>query len=129
MCDSPTSCRYSTSRYCIQADGAAPWSPRLVEYMLLGCVPVLVTDTLVPPFAQTLDWAKFSVTVKIKDIAKIPEILLRADYATLAEGVALASPFFRWSFAMGDYKEGWGSALPLVVLEMYLRSANITLIT
>ena len=60
----------------------------------------------------------------MKDVASIPSILRAADYTALAEGVALASPFFRWSFALGTDHEGWGSALPLVVLEMYRRGTN-----
>ena len=34
--------RLLKSKFCIQADGNAPWSPRLVEYIAAGCVPVLV---------------------------------------------------------------------------------------
>jgi hypothetical protein len=115
---------YANSRYCLQADGAAPWSPRLVEYILLGCVPVFVSDTIVPPFATVLDWAKFSLWVSPREIPELPRLLRQANHTALFEGVVLAAPWFRWHLSLGKTREGWGSALPLVVFEMYRRSPN-----
>ena len=48
------------TKFCIQADGQAAWSPRLVEYLSCGCVPVLLSDTLLPPFQRLLNWSTIS---------------------------------------------------------------------
>lgn len=31
--------KMSQAKYCLQADGSAPWSPRLTQYIALSCVP------------------------------------------------------------------------------------------
>ena len=51
------------SKFCLMLDGQAPWSPRLVEYIAAGCVPVIVSDALLPPFQRILNWSTFSVHV------------------------------------------------------------------
>ena len=51
------------SKFCIQADGNAPWSPRLVQFIFTECVPVFVSDNFLPPFYDVLDWSKFSISM------------------------------------------------------------------
>ena len=36
------------AKYCLQADGNAPWSPRLMQYVISGCVPVFISDLFLP---------------------------------------------------------------------------------
>ena len=48
------------AKFCLQADGNAPWSPRLMQYVIASCVPVLISDQLLPPFHHTLDWCVVS---------------------------------------------------------------------
>ena len=38
-------------------------STRLAEVMSAGCIPVLVGDDYVPPFAGLLDWSSLALTV------------------------------------------------------------------
>lgn len=63
------------STFCLCPLGWAPWSPRLVESVALGCVPVIIADGIRLPFPAAVPWAEISLTVAEKDVAKLGPIL------------------------------------------------------
>ncbi|KAL3530505.1 hypothetical protein ACH5RR_009827 [Cinchona calisaya] len=63
------------STFCLCPLGWAPWSPRLVESVALGCVPVIIADGIRLPFPDAVPWAEISLTVAEKDVAKLGPIL------------------------------------------------------
>ncbi|KAL5081820.1 hypothetical protein RYX36_010241 [Vicia faba] len=65
------------SVFCLCPLGWAPWSPRLVESVALGCVPVIIADGIRLPFSSAVKWAEISLTVAEKDVGKIDKILER----------------------------------------------------
>ena len=63
------------SLFCLCPLGWAPWSPRLVESVLLGCIPVIIADNIRLPFPSVLRWPEISLQVAEKDIASLETVL------------------------------------------------------
>ncbi|CAI7795590.1 unnamed protein product, partial [Closterium sp. NIES-53] len=63
------------SLFCLCPLGWAPWSPRLVESVFFGCIPVIVADNIVLPFSDVIPWREIAVFVPEKDVPKLDEIL------------------------------------------------------
>ncbi|KAG2674180.1 hypothetical protein I3760_13G122700 [Carya illinoinensis] len=63
------------SVFCLCPLGWAPWSPRLVESVALGCVPVIIADGIRLPFPSAVNWTEISLTVAERDVDKLGNIL------------------------------------------------------
>ncbi|KAK9691191.1 hypothetical protein RND81_09G182200 [Saponaria officinalis] len=63
------------SIFCLCPLGWAPWSPRLVESVALGCVPVIIADGIRLPFDDVVPWSNISLTVAENDVVNLGKIL------------------------------------------------------
>ncbi|RRT80487.1 hypothetical protein B296_00008404, partial [Ensete ventricosum] len=63
------------SVFCLCPLGWAPWSPRLVESVALGCVPVIIADNIRLPFPEAVRWPEISVTVAEADVGRLEATL------------------------------------------------------
>ncbi|XP_023738104.1 probable glucuronoxylan glucuronosyltransferase F8H [Lactuca sativa] len=63
------------SVFCLCPLGWAPWSPRLVEAVALGCVPVIIADGIRLPLESAVPWPEISLTVEEKDVGNLAGIL------------------------------------------------------
>jgi len=61
--------------FCLCPLGWAPWSPRLIEAVIFGCIPVIIGDNIVLPFADAIPWEEIGVFVEKKDVPNLDTIL------------------------------------------------------
>ncbi|KAH7301365.1 hypothetical protein KP509_23G022000 [Ceratopteris richardii] len=61
--------------FCLCPLGWAPWSPRLVEAVVFGCIPVIIADDIVLPFADVIPWKEIGVFVAEHDVPNLDAIL------------------------------------------------------
>jgi hypothetical protein len=66
------------SDYALDLRGYANASTRLFEILSLGKIPLIIDTERILPFADELDYSKFSLTVDFRDIRKLPDIV--ADF-------------------------------------------------
>ena len=104
------------SKFCLHVRGTRVQSPRLIEGMLFGCVPVILADGYAPPLSWLLDWSKFSVRLPEIEYERLPEVLEAANWAELHDNLRRVVPFFvyhrtpipgdaLWTTALGTQRQ------------------------
>lgn len=79
---------FRKSKFCICPSGWEVASPRMVEAIYTGCVPVLLKDYYAKPFDDVLDWTTFAVEInstQIPDLKKILKAIPEDKYVKMQE--------------------------------------------
>jgi len=94
--------------------GTRVQSPRLIEVLTFGCVPVIIADGYDLPLAWLFDWNKFSIRLPEADYEKLPEVLAAADWGALHANLRRVIGFFVYHRTpiMGDALWAWPAPPP-----------------
>jgi hypothetical protein len=107
-----------TSRFCLHVRGTQVQSPRLLEILLFGCVPVIMADSYDLPLSDLLDWRAFSVRVPQAQPEALRAALEGADYEKLRAAACAVAPFFAYHAAPTA-----GDAFHMTMLQLARRLA------
>ncbi|XP_075499575.1 LOW QUALITY PROTEIN: putative glycosyltransferase At3g07620 [Primulina tabacum] len=111
------------SKYCLCPSGHEVASPRIVEAIYAGCVPVLISQDYVLPYSDVLDWDEFTVRLevdKLQDLKKILMGLGENKYEKLVEGVRNVQRHF----VVNDPPKRY-DAFHLMIHSLWLRRLNL----
>ena len=100
-----------SSRFCLHVRGTQVQSPRLIESILLGCVPVILADSYDLPLSSVLDWDAFSLRVPQGQPQALRAAVEGADYERLRRGVCAVRRFFSWHARPQEGDAFWMTAL------------------
>jgi hypothetical protein len=65
----------SRSKFTLCPAGYGRWTFRFIESLLLGSVPILLSDDYVLPFSDVVEWNKYCYVVPESDIFNIPDLV------------------------------------------------------
>ena len=82
------------SKFCLHVRGTRVQSPRLIEVMVFGCVPVIIADGYELPLAWLLDWDSFSIRVAEDEYDRVPKLLDDANWAEMHDNLRRVVGFF-----------------------------------
>lgn len=102
------------ARFCPICGGFSQWTPRLVEALYYECVPVILSDALLPPFSRILDWTKFSARLPANQLHRLKPFVKSLDYPSLIASVRRARAALMYN--LGVYRGD--DLLPLLMFEM-----------
>lgn len=91
---------FRRSKYCLHVKGYEVNTARVSDSIHYGCIPVLISNHYDLPFANVLDWSKFSIIVSQGDIGLLKYILTsvvsQQMYMNLYKNLRVVRNHFRW---------------------------------
>ncbi len=84
----------ANSKFCLHVRGTRVQSPRLIEVMMFGCVPVIIADGYDLPLSWLLDWDKFSIRLPEAEYARLPEVIANTDWRAMHDNLRRVLGFF-----------------------------------
>ncbi|KAA8532228.1 hypothetical protein F0562_032247 [Nyssa sinensis] len=107
---------FRRSRYCLHVKGYEVNTARVSDAIHYGCVPVLISNYYDLPFANVLDWSKFSIIISQGEIACLKKILLsvsRQMYLSMFQNLCIIRRHFVWHTTPKSYDSFYMTAYQL----------------
>ncbi|EPS72202.1 exostosin family protein [Genlisea aurea] len=111
--------RFYRNKFCICPGGSQVNSARITDSIHYGCVPVIVSDYYDLPFNDVLNWRRFAVVVKEKDVYQLKQILkniTQQQFVSLHGSLVKVQKHFRWNSPPVKF-----DAFHMVMYELWLR--------
>jgi len=107
------------AKFCPLFGGNSPWTTRLVEAIMNGCVPVIFSSWL-PPFSRLLRWEDFSVHLSnLTLVPHLKSILEARPYESLSSNLARVRGAL-WYHPEPSDSGSREDMLPFLLVEMQL---------
>ena len=106
----------NNSVFCPQMVENTGWTASLVESIYAGCIPVLTSDVVHPPFWDVLEWSKFAVHVhwsRLNDIEQTLKSLSPTDVNEKQAWLLKVRDAFLYNLDVIDQEQHWLRKGPL----------------
>ncbi|GER34515.1 exostosin family protein [Striga asiatica] len=117
--------RFYRTKFCICPGGSQVNSARVADSIHYGCIPVILSNYYDLPFNDILNWHKFSVVLKEKDVYQLKQILkniTQEEFVMLHNNLVKVQKHFQWNTPPQDH-----DAFHMVMYELWLRHHVIKL--
>ncbi|VAI56818.1 unnamed protein product [Triticum turgidum subsp. durum] len=111
--------QFYRTKFCICPGGSQVNSARISDSIHYGCVPVILSDYYDLPFNDVLDWRKFAVVLKERDVYELKSILKsisQQEFVALHKSLVQVQKHFVWHSPPVPY-----DAFHMVMYELWLR--------
>ncbi|CAL1377461.1 unnamed protein product [Linum trigynum] len=111
--------RFYKTKFCICPGGSQVNSARITDSIHYGCVPVILSNYYDLPFNDIIDWNKFAVVLKERDVYQLKQILKdipHEKFLELNKNVAKVQKHFQWNSPPVKY-----DAFHMVMYDLWLR--------
>uniref|UniRef100_A0A0D9VD40 Exostosin GT47 domain-containing protein n=1 Tax=Leersia perrieri TaxID=77586 RepID=A0A0D9VD40_9ORYZ len=91
--------QFYRTKFCICPGGSQVNSARISDSIHYGCVPVILSDYYDLPFNDILDWRKFAVVLKERDVYQLKSILKsisQEEFVALHKSLVQIQKHFVW---------------------------------
>ncbi|XP_071724632.1 probable glycosyltransferase At5g03795 [Rutidosis leptorrhynchoides] len=107
---------FRNSKYCLHVRGYEVNTARISDAINFGCVPVIISNHYDLPFANVLDWTKFSVTVNNRELPFLKKRLLSVtneNYLRMYRNLFNVQRHFVWHTTPKGYDSFYMTAYQL----------------
>lgn len=113
----------SQSKFCLIPRGKDVWSSDLMDAVMSGCIPVILSDHYHLPLQGIVNWSEFSIIIPESQVANLKRILIsisNAHYKAMREKLIKVQNYFIWNDPVKPY-----DAFNSIMYELWQRRAVI----
>ncbi|RAL43923.1 hypothetical protein DM860_014059 [Cuscuta australis] len=111
--------RFYRTKFCICPGGSQVNSARIADSIHYACIPVILSNYYDLPFNDIINWHKFAVVLREKDVYELKQILkniTQEEFVTLHYNLLKIQKHFQWNSPPVKY-----DAFHMVMYELWLR--------